>query len=144
MYDIERRRLVLSGNTPAEVNAAMRAYVGAHYEALVHGRNAPKEQYGRTWRYFQQLQALDVEGAWAKVTAPTLIVWGEYDWIMGREESDRAAAILGARATYIVRPGMNHHFDVYPDARAAFAEKGGRFDAGAADEIVAWLRARAR
>jgi hypothetical protein len=53
-------------------------------------------------RYYQQVQALDVEGAWERVAVPTLIVWGEYDWIMGRDESDRVRsaaeeARLGAR-----------------------------------------------
>ena len=70
-------------------------------------------------RYYQQVQALDVEGAWERVTVPTLIVWGEYDWIMGRDEAERAAALLKASdptlVTYVVRPGMDHHFDMYAD-----------------------------
>ena len=49
-------------------------------------------------RYYQQVQALDVEGAWERVAVPTLIVWGEYDWIMGRDEAERAAAPSCGRA----------------------------------------------
>lgn len=161
MLDIERRSLTLSGRAPAEINAAMRAFSGFYDEVLNRGltpaqaiaahpawktlwEDEPTRQYGRLMRYYQQLQALDVEGAWQQVTVPTLLVWGEHDWIMGREEADRAAAILRARdpalVTLAVRPGMDHHFFKYADAKAAFAGKGGVFDEGAARAMVEWLR----
>ena len=164
MLDIERRRLAYSGAKPAEVNAAMRAFSGFYDETLNHGLtpaqaiaahpawksiwyDEPTRQYGRAMRYYQQLQALDVESAWAQVSVPTLIVWGEYDWIMGRAESDRAAAIVRTRdpslVTYLVRPGMDHQIFVYKDAAAAFAEKGGTFDEGAAREMASWLKSHA-
>ena len=161
MLDIERRRLTFSGMKPAEVNAGMRA-LGQLYDRVLHGGRSPGEvlaespawraywadeperQYGRPIAYYRQLEALDVEGAWSRVSVPTLVVWGEYDWIMGREESDRAVAILRSRdpalVTYEVRRGMNHHFDVYGDPAAAFNEAGGRYDEGAAQVIVKWLR----
>jgi pimeloyl-ACP methyl ester carboxylesterase len=163
MLDIERRRLAFSGSTPHEVNAAMRAFSGFYDETLNQAKtpaqaisahpgwkpywyDEPTRQYGRAMRYYQQLQALDVEGAWAEVKVPTLIVWGEYDWIMGRDEAERAAQVVRNRdpslVTYLVRPGMNHHFMVYPDAKAAFDEKGGRFDEGAARALAEWLRMR--
>jgi pimeloyl-ACP methyl ester carboxylesterase len=97
-------------------------------------------------RYYQQVQALDVEGAFERLAVPTLIVWGEYDWIMGRDESDRVAGIVRARdpslLTYVVRPRMDHHFQTYADPRQAFAEENGTYDAGAATAIVDWLRGR--
>ena len=161
MLDIERRRLTFSGMKPAEVNAGMRA-LGQLYDRVLHDGQSPGKvlaaqpawraywadeadhQYGRPIRYYRQLEALDVEGAWQQVAVPTLVVWGDYDWIMGREESDRAVAILRARdpalVTYEVRPKMNHHFDTFPDATAAFHETGGTYDAGAAQAMVRWLR----
>ena len=163
MLDIERRRLTLSGAKASEVNAAIKAFAEFYDLTLRKGLtpaqaiaqspalgkfwyDAPAHQYGRPMRYYQQVQALDVEGAWEKVAVPTLIVWGEYDWIMGRDESDRAAAVVKARdpalVTYVIRPRMDHHFDVYPDPRQAFAEEGGNYDAGAATVIVDWLRNR--
>lgn len=157
MLDIERRRLVLSGSAPAEVNAAMKAFTGFYDRVLLggatparaiaehpewarHWTDGPAHQYGRPIRYYQQVQALDVEGAWAKTTAPVLVVWGAYDWIMGRDEAERVAAIAGARATVVVRPRMDHHFMAYPDAGAAFREEGGAYDTGAAEAIVEFLR----
>ena len=157
MLDIERRRLTLSGSKPADVNAAMRMFTAFYDRVLLQGLtpaeaiardpswarhwyDGPAHQYGRPIRYYQQVQALDVEGAFAQAGVPTLIVWGEYDWIMGREESERVAAILGDKATYVVRKGMNHHFDTFATAKKAFDEEGGAYDEGAARAIVEWLR----
>jgi pimeloyl-ACP methyl ester carboxylesterase len=163
MLDIERRRLTLSGAKASELNTAMKGFAEFYGLTLQQGMipsqaiaqrpalreiwyDRPAHQYGRRMRYYQQAQALDVEGAWERVAVPTLIVWGEYDWIMGRDEAERAAAILRMRdpslLTYVVRPGMNHHFDVYSDPRKAFAEENGTYDAGAATLIVEWLRNR--
>ena len=158
----ERRRLTLSGKPPADVNAAMKSFAELYTLVLLEGEtparaiaakprlgnvwyDAPAHQFGRPIRYYQQLQALDVEAAWARVQVPTLVLWGEYDWIMARDDQERIVAILGARdptlATYIVRRGMNHHFDVFASPREAFAEENGKFDDGAAQAIVEWLRA---
>jgi len=163
MLDIERRRLTLSGAKASEVNAAMKGFAQFYDLTLRNGLtpaqaiehnpalgklwyDAPVHQYGRPMRYYQQVQALDVEGAWERVAVPTLIVWGEYDWIMGRDEAERAATLVKARdpalVTSVVRPGMDHHFQIYPDPRKAFAEENGTYDAGAASLIVEWLRKR--
>ena len=159
----ERRRLTLSGKPPAEVNAAMKSFAELYSLVLLEGKtprqaiaakpglgnvwyDGPEHQFGRPIRYYQQLQGLDVEGAWARVQVPTLVLWGANDWIMGRDDQERIIAILGARdpalATYVVRHGMNHHFDVFASLRDAFAEENGTFDEGAAQAIVEWLRAR--
>ena len=163
MLDIERRRLTLSGKSPAEVTAAMRAFAGFYDRVLNEGLtpaqaiaqrpawkafwyDEPAHQYGRPIRYYQQLQRLEVEDAWHQVRVPTLVVWGEYDWIMGRDEAERAVQILAARdprlVTYVVRPRMNHHYDSFPDALAAFKEEGGQYDPGAASAMVEWLKSR--
>ena len=162
MLAIERERLTLSGRTPAEVNTAMKSFAelydlvlqqGLTPGAAITGKpdlarvwyDAPAHQYGRPIRYYQQLQALDVEAAWDAVRVPTLVLRGEYDWIMGRDESERSVAILRANdpslVTYVVRRRMNHHFDVFPDPIAAFNEENGRYDEGAAQAIVDWLGA---
>jgi pimeloyl-ACP methyl ester carboxylesterase len=157
----ERRRLTLSGKPPEEVNAAMRGFVDFYSLYLDSGLtpaevvarrpdlkalwyDAPEHQYGRHARYFQEVQAQDVEAAWDKVRVPTLVVWGEYDWIMGRADQERIVEIVNAHtprlAQLVVVPGMNHHFDRYPSAADAFAEKGGTYAADATMTIVEWLR----
>ena len=163
MLAIERERLTLSGQSPAEVNAAMKSFAELYDLVLLQGLtpaaaiarkpelarvwyDAPAHQYARPIRYYQQLQALDVEAAWDRVRVPTLVLWGDYDWIMGRDESERCVAILRAHdpslVTYIVRRGMNHHFDVFADPVAAFNEENGKYDEGAAQAIIEWIGAR--
>jgi pimeloyl-ACP methyl ester carboxylesterase len=76
----ERRRLTLSGSTPEKVNDSMRGFVD-FYSLYLDARltpaeviarrpdlkplwyDAPEHQYGRHARYFQQVQALNVEAA---------------------------------------------------------------------------------
>ena len=161
----ERRRLTLSGTSPADVNAAMRGFVD-FYSLYLDARltpgqvlaqrpdlkplwyDAPEHQYGRHARYFQEVQALNVEAAWDAVRVPTLVVWGEYDWIMGRVDQERIVEIVNAHqpglARLVVVAGMNHHFDRYPDPVAAFREKGGVYAADATTVIVEWLREAAK
>jgi len=161
MLDIERRRLELEGKPPGEVNAAMRVFSGFYDETLNRGLtpgqaiaahpawkafwyDEPTRQYGRPMRYYAQLQALDVEGAWKEVTVPTLVLRGGLDWVMGHEEAERAVEILRARdpalVTYVVRPAMDHNLATFADMKQAFAGRGGRVDEGAGPVITSWLR----
>ncbi len=164
MLDIERRRLTLSGAKASEVNAAMKGFAEFYdlYAAERHDARAGDRAHSRPRRDLvrrdprinmagacaitSRSRRSTWKGAWERVNVPTLIVWGEYDWIMGRDEGERAAAILqGAQpalVTYVVRPGMDHHFEVYADPRKAFIEENGTYDAGAASLIVEWLRKR--
>lgn len=161
MLGNERRRLVLTGRPAHEVNAALRGYA-TFYDLYLNEKLAPaavlarkpalkplwndggEHQYGRHARYFHGVHALDIEGAWAKVAVPVLIVWGEYDWIMGREDQERIVEVVSARDPALVQlkviARMNHHFDRFASAQAAFTEEGGEYAPEAAQEIVRWLR----
>ena len=161
----ERRRLTLSGASPSAVNAAMRGFVD-FYALYLDSRltpgeviarrpdlkmlwyDAPEHQYGRHARYFQEVQSQNVEAAWDAVRAPTLVLWGEYDWIMGRADQERIVEIVNAHAPDLARlavvPGMNHHFERFATPVDAFREKGGVYAADGAALIVDWLRKHAR
>jgi pimeloyl-ACP methyl ester carboxylesterase len=167
MLEVERRRLVLSGAEPRAIAPAMRAYADL-YSAFLNGGRTPGEtvaarpdlkavwndepthQYGRPARYFQQVQQLDVWGAWMALSAPALLVHGEYDWIMSADDpalvvdamNARKANAGAGRATLLLAPQMDHHFDRYPTRAAAFAEEGGTYDAATVGRIVAWIRER--
>ena len=164
MLEIERRRLVLEGKSPTEVNDALRALalfyteylalrrtpaevVAAHPDLAPLWNDEPTRQYGRPAAYYQEVQRLNVEGAWAALDAPALIVWGEYDWIMSREDQERAAAIVNARhpgmATLMVLARTSHGLNTFPSLDAAFRGRGGTFDDAPARAIADWLRAHA-
>jgi pimeloyl-ACP methyl ester carboxylesterase len=157
----ERRRLTLSGSTPAQVNAALRGFVefyalyldsgmtpaqvvAQHPELKAIWYDAPEHQYGRHARYFQEVQAQNVEAAWDAVRIPTLVLWGEYDWIMGRADQERIVEIVNANtpglAQLAIIPGMNHHFERFTTPLKAFREEGGTYAEDATALLVDWLR----
>ena len=161
MMEHERRRLTLSGAPPAEVNDAMKAFAELYTEYLIRGRtpgevirergqlakywyDEPAAQYGRPAAYYSQVQQLNLEAAWAKIRVPTLIVAGEYDWIMSQDDYDRMAELVNANApgnaTLVRWPRASHELVQYPSRKAAFDEKGGTFDDALIGVVVKWLR----
>ena len=162
MIELERRRLALEGRPGGAINADMKrlSEFHAHYlfEKLTPGDVAakypqmkdawydePARQYGRPAAFYHQLQALDLGAAWAAVDAKTLVVWGEYDWIMSREDQLNIVALVNARhpgnGRLLSVPGMDHSFTTHPSAKAAYDRMGGGdYPAAAATEIVKFLR----
>jgi pimeloyl-ACP methyl ester carboxylesterase len=164
MLEIERRRLVLEGKSPSEVNAAMRGLALFYGEYLNLGRtprevasahpdlaplwsDEPTRQYGRPAAYYQAVQRLNVEAAWSALEAPALLVWGEYDWIMSKDDQERAVTIVNARhpgaASLMIVPRTGHGMNVFPSLDASFHGSGGTFDDAPARAIADWLRSHA-
>jgi pimeloyl-ACP methyl ester carboxylesterase len=160
MLEIERRRLRLSGRPPADINTAMRGLADFYALYLNAGMtpreiatrrpdlaslwdDAPDHQYGRPARYFQQLQALDVAGAWDRVRVPVLVVYGEYDWIMSRDDQDLIVDTLNRHrpgsATLIVVPRMDHNLELFGSPEQAFHGRGGSYARAVAPQIVRWI-----
>jgi pimeloyl-ACP methyl ester carboxylesterase len=162
MIELERRRLVLEGQPPATLNAQMKLLTEFHAAYLLE-RHTPAEvitahpylksvwydepthQYGRPASFYHQLQSLDLFAAWSRVDAPALIVWGEYDWIMSREDQvaivDLVNAHGGGRARLLVVPAMDHSFSTHPSLKAAYTHMGsGDYPVAAAAEILRFIR----
>jgi pimeloyl-ACP methyl ester carboxylesterase len=164
MLDIERRRLTLAGSKPSEVNAAMRGFSRFYTDYLIGGKtpgevlaarpelqplwyDEPAHQYGRPAAYYQAVQQLDVESAWAKVAElgiPALVVRGDYDWIMGPLEAERAAQIVNAirpgLAKLVLLPKTDHGLMAYESMAAAFGDGTPKNDGAAGREVTAWLK----
>jgi pimeloyl-ACP methyl ester carboxylesterase len=159
MIDLERRRVVLSGTDPAKAAPLLKALAEFHaaylFDRLTPAQvvqkrphlkgvwyDEPDSQYGRPASFYHQLQALDLAAAWGRVHAPTLIVWGEYDWIMDRSDQEQIVRLVGDRARLLVVPRADHVFTQHPAARTAFEKMGrGEYPTGAAKEIVSFLQA---
>lgn len=160
MLEIERRRLRLSGKPPAEINAAMRG-LADFYALYLNARMTPREiatrrpdlaalwddapdhQYGRPARYFQQLQALDVAGAWDRVRVPVLVVHGEYDWIMSRDDQQLVVDTVNRHrpgsATLVIVPRMDHNLELFDSPEQAFHGRGGIYARTVAPQILRWI-----
>jgi pimeloyl-ACP methyl ester carboxylesterase len=109
-------------------------------------KDEPDHQYGRPARFFQQLQDLDLRAAWQTVNVPALIVYGEYDWLMRREDHVALADALNRRhpgtATLVVVPKMGHSLFVHPTIEQAHRDYwSGTFPNDLEPRIAAWLAA---
>jgi pimeloyl-ACP methyl ester carboxylesterase len=162
MLEIERRRFALMGKSPAEVNERMKRAVTLYYEWLIRGRSVPdvlkekpelaelwpegKDQthlYGRPLKFYEQLQQLNLAGAWSRVSVPALILHGQYDWIMSREDPELMAQWLNATrpggARFMEMPDMGHTFQHYLSLADAFAGKQAPFNPKVIRILTDWL-----
>ena len=162
MLDIERRRLALMKKSPGEVTDRIKAATTLYYEWLINGRSVPeilKEKpelaelwpegkdkthlYGRPLKFYQDLQRLNLADDWSRVEVPALILHGQYDWIMGREDSELISQIVNANvpgaARFIEVPEMGHGGQHYLSMADAFAGKEAPFDPKIIRTMTDWL-----
>ena len=153
MLELERRRLTKDGKSPAEVNAAINAFVEFYTLYLIKGMtpgqviaqhpkwkslwyDSPDGQYGRPAAFYQQLQALNLGEIWQKVNEPVLIIHGAADNIMSRADSEALGQIVNrvhpGHARYLEVDDMTHGFTV----RDKFCEE-------LIPTILTWMKERA-
>ena len=165
MLEIERRRFTLMGNSPAQVNERMKGVADLYHEILFKNRPAtdifemqPKlvdlwpdgpdheHLYGRPLAFYQQLQKLNLAAAWSRVKVPTLVLHGEYDWIMSRDDHEIIARLVNANtpgaAKFIELPKTGHTFQHYLSMPDAFAGKQAAFDPEALRVVTDWFKHR--
>ena len=136
-------RYLIKGDTPVQI-AASDPQLGEVWPRIV-GTSAAGH-YGRPFAFHHQAQRADWAGAWSRVDAPVLAMFGEYDWFESRDATALIARIANAKrpghGAYVEIPRMNHHFAVFESADAAFAERNGKVDAAAAVRpMLEWLAA---
>ena len=161
MLELERRRLKLSGKKPGEVTDAMKGYAEFYTDYLQRKMtprdvlkakphlgplwdDGPEHQYGRPASFFHQLQDLNLSAAWEKVEAPVLVMHGEYDWIMSRDDHELIAEIVNSkqagRARFIELPKSDHLFMAFENMNKAFSGEGGRYNKTVTEQVLAFLR----
>jgi pimeloyl-ACP methyl ester carboxylesterase len=150
MIDLERRRLMEDGKSPAETNTSVKAFIDFYNLYLMQGLtpgeviskhpewkslwyDSPDGQYGRPAAFYQQLQALNLGDAWQRVTAPVLVIRGTQDNIMSRTDSEAIVRIVNqvhpGHATYLQIEGMTHDFTV-----------GGKFYDEIVPTVLKWMK----
>jgi pimeloyl-ACP methyl ester carboxylesterase len=133
MLELERRRLIEAGKSPAEVNSAVKVFVEFYALYLMKGMtpgqviaqhpewkslwyDSPDGQYGRPAAFYQQLQALNLGETWQNVNEPVLVIRGTADNIMSHADSQAIAQIVNqvhpGRARYLEIDGMTHGFTI--------------------------------
>ena len=167
MLEIERRRLALAGKSPGEVNDRMKGAAALYSEWLIKGRNVEaivKEKpelaelwpegkdvahlYGRPLAFYEQLQKLNLAAAWSRVKVPALVIHGQYDWIMSREDPELIAQYVNANRSTTARfmevPAMGHTFQHYLSMADAFRGKEAPFDPKFLRLLTDWFSERGK
>ena len=100
--------------------------------------------YGRPLAFYQQLQKLNLAAAWARVKVPTLVLHGEYDWIMSRDDHEIIAKLVNANAPgaakFVELPKTGHTFQHYLSMEDAFTGKQAAFDPAVLRVVTDWFK----
>ena len=150
MLELERRRLIGEKKSPAEVNAAVKAFAEFYQLYLTKGMtpgqvvaqhpewkslwyDTPDGQYGRPAAFYQQLQALNLGEAWQQVDAPVLVFHGTADDVMSEADGEAIVQIVNqahpGRARFVQMDGMTHGITV-----------GGKFDEAIVPMMLEWMK----
>jgi hypothetical protein len=94
--------------------------------------------------FYQQLQKLNLAAAWSHVKVSTLVLHGQYDWIMSREDHELIAQYVNANrpgaARFVEVPDMGHTFQHYLSFADAFRGKEAPFDPKVVKLVTDWLK----
>ena len=104
-----------------------------------------ESHYGRPLAFHQQAQKQEWAGAWSKLDAPTLAMFGALDWYEDPAGARWIADLVNAKrpgsGRFILVPGTDHHFTRFPDLASAVRGEGGGVDANpATDAMLGWLK----
>ena len=160
ILEIERRISTLNGDSPTETNNKMKTW-SAFYSMYLNEKKTPEEifkthpeyqkiwneppthQYGRPVHFYMEANDHNIAAYWEKLKLPVLVIYGEYDWIMTKEDHQWIADIMNKKkngwGTYLEIPGMDHQFNIYPSRQEAFSGFSDKFDQSVADKTVEWL-----
>jgi pimeloyl-ACP methyl ester carboxylesterase len=164
MLEHERVRLALAGRSPSETTQQLRQFGSFYDQYLNRGKtpgqviaadpgmkaiwyDEPGGQYGRPAAFYQDLQALNLAEAWSGVTAPTLIIRGEFDWIMSHNDAiairDAIAEAHPELVTY-AEPQADHGLMRRKSMAESFAGKPSAFHEGVATMVLDFLKVHAQ
>ncbi|HVE78845.1 MAG TPA: alpha/beta fold hydrolase [Gemmatimonadaceae bacterium] len=156
IIDFERRRLELSGRTPAEVDRDGRLLAELYAGYLLERRtpadvirekphlaavwyDAPAHQFGRPAEFYHQVQQAQIGATWARLDVPTLVLWGDHDWIMAREDHELIVRLLKGKGELVVLPGLDHDLMRHGSPEAAFRDEPGQVTPEPLRVVREWL-----
>ena len=134
---------LLGRKTPEQVERDNPELAGV-WQSMRGTAEAPPH-YGRPHAWHWQAAAKNFLAAWAKVEAPVLVLYGQYDQFEPRHGHEMIVdAVNGLRpgtATFVEMKGIDHSLTAYPSAYAAYREEAGKLDREAfLVPVLGWLK----
>lgn len=161
MLEIERRISFLSGDSPKETNEKMKLW-SKFYSYYLNDKMAPGEiidqypefkkvwkgppnhQYGRPVSFYMEANDHNIPAYWGQIDVPTMVIYGEYDYIMSGQDHRMIAEALNRKkegqGTYLELAGADHGLTIYKDQQAAFDSFSPKYDQTLTKEVLAWLK----
>ncbi|WP_162427373.1 alpha/beta fold hydrolase [Pontibacter pudoricolor] len=109
--------------------------------------------WSRDYRYWQEIDELNLTKAWAQTDEHVLSIWGEYDFeIVNAEDHKRIVEVVNhyhpGHATFLTMPETNHSLIVVPGMAEGVAQMNKRdleynkthFNKNLVTETDAWMR----
>lgn len=158
-----RRQLLLAGQSDAEVDRILRAEARYQFEVAFNkktpaevaeanadlasyiNQNSPdgEHMYDRSAAFFHQLHDRNMAEVWSNVSADVLAVWGVADFVSGRDDHERIAAIAergedgGGR--FVALAESDHGFNRAASFEEAFGQDGpGEFNPAIVELLIGW------
>jgi pimeloyl-ACP methyl ester carboxylesterase len=133
---------LLEKKTPDQVVAAHPDLAGV-WESLF-GTDA-KPHYGRPHAWHWQAAEKDFLGAWSRIDAPVMVVFGEYEQFEMRHGhrmiADTVNRLRPGTATWLEIPKAGHDLRIYPDPVSAYAfQNGERKPELFLGPVIEWLK----
>lgn len=116
-------KYLLEAKTPEQI-ARERPDLAGVWQTIRGSSEAPPH-YGRPYAWHWQAARKDFLQAWLKVTAPVLVIYGEYDQFETRQGHELIARTINrvrpGSATFIQVAAADHDLELYTSAEDAYA-----------------------
>ena len=165
MLEIERRILTLGGTSPSITNDKMKLW-SKFYSLYLNDRMTPKQiidqhpefedlwtdepehQYGRPVSFYMEANEHNVAAYWDLINVPVLVVYGEYDWIMSKQDHLMIVNALNQKkpglGTYFEVPKTTHGLLKTTSLKAAFDDYSPDYDPLISKTVITWLQSSFR
>ena len=160
MLEIERRISYLEGDKPAVTYEKMQKW-SKFYSLYLNDKMAPQtiiaeypefedlwqdepgHQYGRPVSFYMEAMEHNVADYWSKINAPVLVIYGEYDWIMSKQDHQMIVQAMNDKeeglGTYLEIPKMDHGLNIYESQTAAYTSFSSEYNQDLTREVLQWL-----
>jgi hypothetical protein len=140
VLDVILREVLVEGRTLAEVAQRRPGARPVLARMFWDGRF-----YGRSLRFWAQLEHIDLEGAWTKASGHALAMWGRHDFFAAEDDHVRIAAIVEkarpGKATYLAIDEADHSFRKTASVKESFRRSsppGGEINGAVVTALRTW------